>query len=102
MPSGAGAVDAAARLEKLLNGGYCGPLTIEREIAGEAQTRDILAAKNGIEAVLTQRANGELMINVGLIGIGAMGRMHFNCYKNNPDARLHAICDGDAARLRGD
>lgn len=42
------------------------------------------------------------MINVGLIGIGAMGRMHFNCYQNNPDARLAAICDGDEAKLRGD
>ena len=42
------------------------------------------------------------MINVGLIGIGAMGRMHFNCYGNNTDARLHAICDCDEAKLRGD
>ncbi|HEX8833921.1 MAG TPA: Gfo/Idh/MocA family oxidoreductase [Abditibacteriaceae bacterium] len=42
------------------------------------------------------------MINVGLIGIGAMGRMHFNCYRNNPDARLYAICDGDEAKRRGD
>ena len=42
------------------------------------------------------------MINVGLIGIGGMGRMHFNCYKNNPDVRLHAICDVDPAKLRGD
>ncbi|RYG65739.1 Gfo/Idh/MocA family oxidoreductase [bacterium] len=42
------------------------------------------------------------MINVGLIGIGGMGRMHFGCYQNNPDARLMAICDGDPAKLRGD
>jgi predicted dehydrogenase len=42
------------------------------------------------------------MINVGLIGIGAMGRMHFNCYQNNPNARLHAICDSNEAKLRGD
>ncbi|HEX8550023.1 MAG TPA: Gfo/Idh/MocA family oxidoreductase [Abditibacteriaceae bacterium] len=42
------------------------------------------------------------MINIGLIGIGAMGRMHFNCYGNNPDARIYAICDGDEAKLRGD
>lgn len=42
------------------------------------------------------------MINIGLIGIGGMGRMHFGCYGNNPDARLHAICDVDEARLRGD
>jgi predicted dehydrogenase len=42
------------------------------------------------------------MIKVGLIGIGAMGRMHFNCYGNNPDAQIVAICDGDPAKLRGD
>ena len=42
------------------------------------------------------------MIRVGLIGIGGMGRMHFGCYQNNSGARLHAICDGDAAKLRGE
>jgi predicted dehydrogenase len=42
------------------------------------------------------------MIKIGLIGIGAMGRMHFNCYQNNPDAQIHAICDCDEAKLRGD
>ncbi len=42
------------------------------------------------------------MINVGLIGIGGMGRMHYDCYRNNPDARLAAICDRDPAKLAGD
>lgn len=42
------------------------------------------------------------MINVGLIGIGAMGSTHFACYRNNPGAQLRAICDRSQARLRGD
>jgi sugar phosphate isomerase/epimerase len=52
VPFGEGAVNAIAWLEKLLATGYVGPLTIEREIEGEAQTRDIMAAKNLIEAVI--------------------------------------------------
>jgi predicted dehydrogenase len=42
------------------------------------------------------------MIKVGLIGLGGMGRTHFNCYKNCPGATLAAICDIDPAKLRGD
>ena len=42
------------------------------------------------------------MINVGLVGIGGMGRTHFECYRNNPGAHLRAICDRNAAKLRGD
>ena len=59
VPFGEGAVDPAAWLEKLIATGYVGPLTIEREIEGEAQTRDIPTAKNVIEAVLEQRAARE-------------------------------------------
>lgn len=56
MPFGEGAVGAVKWLETLLESGYVGPLTIEREIGGEAQKRDILAAKKLIEAVLQRRA----------------------------------------------
>jgi predicted dehydrogenase len=42
------------------------------------------------------------MVNVGIIGIGGMGRMHFNCYKNNPNARIVAICDIDEKKRAGD
>ena len=41
------------------------------------------------------------MINVGIIGLGGMGRTHFSCYKNNPDANIVAICDVDNAKLSG-
>jgi sugar phosphate isomerase/epimerase len=59
VPFGEGAVNAAVWLEKLIATGYVGPLTIEREIEGEAQTRDILTAKNLIEAVIEQYAARE-------------------------------------------
>jgi predicted dehydrogenase len=42
------------------------------------------------------------MVKVGLIGIGGMGRMHYNCYNNNPDAQIVAICDVDERKRKGD
>lgn len=51
-PFGAGAVDATAWLHSLLELGYRGPLTIEREISGDAQLRDVVAAKELIEKAL--------------------------------------------------
>ena len=51
-PFGAGAVDARAWLQTLIELGYRGPLTIEREISGPDQLRDIVAAKTFIEAVV--------------------------------------------------
>lgn len=41
-------------------------------------------------------------IKVGLIGIGGMGRTHFTCYQNNPNAQIVAICDVDEKKLAGD
>lgn len=41
------------------------------------------------------------MIRVGIIGFGFMGRMHTRCWKGRNDARLVAICDANAAALRG-
>ena len=41
-------------------------------------------------------------IKVGLIGIGGMGRTHFGCYQNNPNAQVVAICDVDEKKLAGD
>ena len=51
-PFGEGAVDAMAWLHKLIELGYRGPLTIEREISGAEQLRDIVAAKQLIEDVV--------------------------------------------------
>ncbi len=42
------------------------------------------------------------MVNVGVIGIGGMGRLHFGCYGNNPNATVVAICDVDQRKLDGD
>jgi predicted dehydrogenase len=41
-------------------------------------------------------------VKVGLIGIGGMGRTHFGCYQNNPNAEIVAICDVDAKKREGD
>ncbi len=51
-PLGEGDVDFASWLEKLIVLGYQGPLTIEREIHGEQQQKDILKAIALIESVL--------------------------------------------------
>lgn len=45
-PLGQGAVDIPRWLETLIQTGYRGPLTIEREISGEQQKRDIAIARD--------------------------------------------------------
>ena len=40
------------------------------------------------------------MIRVALVGIGGMGRCHFNCYKNVENAELVAVCDVRTERAR--
>ncbi len=52
VPVGEGKVDFAAVIEKLKALNYQGALTIEREITGEQQLKDILAAKAYIEKLL--------------------------------------------------
>lgn len=51
-PIGEGVVNFPAFIGKLKRAGYSGPLTIEREIRGEKQTADILAAKNYLEKLI--------------------------------------------------
>jgi sugar phosphate isomerase/epimerase len=48
-PLGKGDVDIERFMNKLKEIGYTGPLTIEREISGEQQTKDILEAKRLLE-----------------------------------------------------
>ncbi len=52
VPIGQGKVDFPALIEKLRNIGYTSPLTIEREIRGERQTTDLLAAKAFLEKLI--------------------------------------------------
>lgn len=51
-PLGKGRVDFPRLLAKLRDFGYAGALTIEREISGEEQARDILAGKKYLEELL--------------------------------------------------
>ena len=53
-PLGEGDVNIAAWLEKLIGTGFRGTLTIEREISGEEQRRDILKAKQLLEGLIAQ------------------------------------------------
>lgn len=43
-----------------------------------------------------------MSINVGVIGLGFMGRMHLAAYESIPDAKLVAIADQDPKRAAGD
>lgn len=52
MPLGKGKVNYPRLIAKLKEIGYDGPITIEREISGEQQRRDILAAKELLETLI--------------------------------------------------
>jgi sugar phosphate isomerase/epimerase len=54
VPLGQGKVNVPALIACLKAIGYDGPLTIEREISGEQQTADILAAKTLLEHILAK------------------------------------------------
>ena len=51
VPLGAGKVNFPLLISRLKELGYKGPLTIEREISGEQQIQDILAAKKFLESL---------------------------------------------------
>jgi len=40
------------------------------------------------------------MIKVGIVGLGFMGKMHFNCYKALNDVQIAAICDIDENKFK--
>ena len=42
------------------------------------------------------------MVKVGIVGVGFMGKMHFNVYKNYPKARVVALADVDPVKRAGD
>lgn len=42
------------------------------------------------------------MVNVGIIGLGMMGRTHYEAYENISDARVVAVSDQDPKRAAGD
>ncbi len=42
------------------------------------------------------------MIRVGLIGLGGIGRIHFDCWRKCPDAKLVAISARDPKKLAGE
>lgn len=54
VPLGQGKADWPRLIRQLKDLGYDGPLTIEREISGDRQTRDILAAKELLERLVAE------------------------------------------------
>lgn len=49
---------------------------------------------------LTKRISANEKILLGFIGVGGMGRSHFDRLANHPEVRLAAACDTDAVRLK--
>lgn len=43
-----------------------------------------------------------MSLNVGIIGMGYMGRTHYEAYHQVSDVRVRAICDNKLARAQGD
>ena len=58
MPVGQGKVDFPSLFQKLHALGYDGVVTIEREISGEQQTKDIMEAKAYLQAVIDRVYGG--------------------------------------------
>ncbi|MEO8350440.1 MAG: hypothetical protein ABI680_01840 [Chthoniobacteraceae bacterium] len=42
------------------------------------------------------------MLKIGLIGLGAMGRLHFDCWQKSGFAGLVAVADGDPKKRSSD
>lgn len=42
------------------------------------------------------------MANIGIIGLGFMGRVHYDTYSRLPEAQVVAVCDADPKRAAGD
>jgi predicted dehydrogenase len=40
--------------------------------------------------------------NIAIVGLGFMGRMHYDTYGKIPEARVMAVCDSDPRRAAGD
>lgn len=43
-----------------------------------------------------------MVVRVGLVGLGFMGKMHFETYRKVPGARVVALCDVDPRKRAGD
>ena len=57
----------------------------------------------GAVTIVATHAEEEMnTTKIGIIGLGFMGRMHFDTYEKIPEANVMAVCDSDARRASGD
>ena len=42
------------------------------------------------------------MARIGIVGLGFMGRVHYDTYTKLPEAQVVAVCDADPKRAAGD
>ena len=54
VPLGQGKANFPVLIRRLHETGYCGDITIEREISGEQKLRDIIAGKAYLEALISE------------------------------------------------
>jgi sugar phosphate isomerase/epimerase len=114
-PLGRGKVEWDAYLDALERIGYRGYLTIEREV-GDNPGRDIEDAVRFLNGKLgrptdparrgSTRRRGAVAkeakpVRVGIVGLGFMGRTHFNSYAAIPNAEVVALADVDKGKRAG-
>jgi predicted dehydrogenase len=49
-----------------------------------------------------KKSDADSRVKVGLLGLGAIGRLHYDCWRKSPVARLVAVSARDPRKLAGD
>ena len=91
---GEGKVNFPLLLKRLKETGFDGSLTIEREISGEQQIRDILETKGYLSGLIGQLEKEETgKLKVGMAGLGGISQSHIAAWSQIPEAAIVAVCD---------
>ncbi len=91
---GEGKVNFPLLLKRLKETGFDGSLTIEREISGEQQIRDILETKEYLSGLIGQlEKEGTGKLKVGMAGLGGISQSHIAAWSQIPEAAIVAVCD---------
>ncbi len=91
---GEGKVNFPLLLKRLKETGFDGSLTIEREISGEQQIRDILETKEYLSSLIDQLEKEETKaLKIGMVGLGGISQSHITAWSQIPEAQIVAVCD---------